>query len=185
MTGHSAATACFPPVVSLPVPLDRDIFLTSLMGELAGTLEEFVGADDAWGFISKASERVGEQINADYRAALAVPELPRARVSEVLVDVCRRIAGGFEVDDEDEERIVLVNRACSCGAARPGMCTMTARVLGVIVAENLGYARVVLDRTTVDRVPACRVTIYLDSSSETAVQGGREYFKRSSASSGR
>lgn len=177
MTGYRGVTA-FPPVVALPVSLDRDIFLTSLMGEIADTLKDVVGPDEASGFISAAGERVGERINERYRTALAVRQLPRARIGEVLVDVSRRIASGYEIVEEQDDRIVLVNRSCSCTgkpARRPGMCMMTANVYGVIVAENLGYARVDLDRTAVDGVQACRISIYLAPG--TGEKTGREYRK--------
>jgi len=179
MTGHRGVTACFPPVEALPVSLDRDIFLTSMMGELARTVQDVVGPEEASSCISAAGERVGERINEGYRSALSVRELPRARVSEVLMDVSRRIASGFEILEEEDDRIVLVNRTCSCGGKAPGragMCMMTANVFGVIVAENLGYARVSLDRTTVDGVQACLLVIRLEAPTEGDKQG-REYFK--------
>jgi predicted ArsR family transcriptional regulator len=176
MRGNSAAL--FPPVVALPLSLDRDTFLTSLMGELAGTLEDVVGPEEASDFISQAGERVGEIINEGYRNALSVPELPRGRISEVLVDVSRRIQGGFYVVDEDDEQIVLANRSCSCSdepPGRPSMCRMTANVFGVITAENLGYARVVLDRAMVDGGSACRVVVHLQPAADPDEPEGWEY----------
>lgn len=179
MTGHRGVTACFPPVVALPVSLDRDIFLTSLMGELASTLQDVVGPDEASGCISAAGERVGERINNGYKFALAVHELPRSRISEVLVDVGRRIGSGFEILDEEDDSILMANRTCSCGERGPGgagLCMLTSNVFGVIVAENLGYARVSLERKPVDGVPACVMLICLHPPSGDDKQG-REYFR--------
>ena len=178
MPGNFAAL--FPPVVALPLSLDRDTFLTSLMGELAGTLEDVVGPDEASGFISLAGERVGEMINEGYKAALAVPRLPRARISEVLVDVSRRIQGGFYIVEEDDDRIVLANRFCPCGEQTqgcPSICRMTANVFGTIAAENLGYARVVFDRAMVDGAPACRIVVHLLACPGSEGLPGREYFR--------
>ena len=180
MFEHRRVTACFPPLVSLPVSLDRDSFLTSLMGELASTLQDVVGPDEASGCMSAAGERVGELINEGYKSALSVQELPRSRISEVLVDVSRRIASGFEIVEEEDDRIVMINRTCSCGD-KPreggGMCVMTPNVLGVIVAENLGYARVVLERKPIGGVSACLLRIYFQSTGGESKQG-REYFRQ-------
>ena len=43
--------------------LDRDVFLRSLVRELAGTLEEVVGLEEASGYISVVGRAIGEQIN--------------------------------------------------------------------------------------------------------------------------
>jgi hypothetical protein len=51
------------------VPLDRDVFLRTLIRELAGTLEEVVGLKDASGYISVVGRKIGEQMNRDYKAA--------------------------------------------------------------------------------------------------------------------
>src|SRR5689334_100322 len=95
----------------LPLPLERDVFLRTLLRELAGTLQDVVGLEDAAGFISVVGQRLGEQINADYKAALGLPELSREQVADVLVDLKRRIQGDFYVISQDDEKIVLGNRA--------------------------------------------------------------------------
>jgi len=180
MIEHRRVTACFPPLVALPVSLDRDSFLTSLMGELTSALQDVVGPDEASGCMSAAVERVGELINEGYKSALAVQELPRSRISEVLVDVSRRIASGFEIVEEEDGGIAMVNRTCSCGEKHrggAGMCVLTANVLSVIVAENLGYARVVLERKPINGVAACLLRIYFQPPGDEAAQG-REYFRQ-------
>ena len=52
------------------VTLDRDVFLRSLVRELAGTLEDVVGLNEASGFISVVGQRIGEWIDSEYRQAL-------------------------------------------------------------------------------------------------------------------
>jgi hypothetical protein len=59
-------------LVHLDVALDRDLFLRSLVRELAGLLEEVVGFEEASGYISLVGAAIGEQIDADYRRALRV-----------------------------------------------------------------------------------------------------------------
>jgi hypothetical protein len=55
-------TAMPPDIASLDLPLERDVFLRQLLRELAGTLEEVVGRDDAAGFISIVGQNIGRWI---------------------------------------------------------------------------------------------------------------------------
>jgi hypothetical protein len=48
-------------VQGLPVPLERDVFLRTLIRELAGTLQEVVGLGEASGFISVFGHKVGNR----------------------------------------------------------------------------------------------------------------------------
>src|SRR5690242_21908308 len=75
------------PISEASIPLDRDVFLRTLIRELSGSLQEVVGLEEASGFVSVVGQRMGEQINASYKAALAVQRLNRAQVAEVLVDL--------------------------------------------------------------------------------------------------
>ena len=107
-----------------------------------------MGLGVASGFISVVGQRIGEKINDDYKAALGVPELNRAQVAEVLVDLKRRIQGRFSIFEVTDERIVFTNSACPFAEkvlGRPSMCMMTSNVFGVIAAENLGQAKVLPD----------------------------------------
>jgi hypothetical protein len=56
-------------ISALSIPLERDIFMRTLIRELSGTLQDVVGLDEASGFISVVGQRVGEQINQDYKSA--------------------------------------------------------------------------------------------------------------------
>lgn len=162
------------------IPLERDIFLRSLIRELSGVLEDVVGVKEASGFISVVGQTVGEQIDQMYRHALQVPNLSREQVAEVCVDLKRRIQGDFYVIEEDEKKIVLGNRACPFGdkvLGRDSMCMMTSNVFGSITAENLGYAKVELQETIAKGHPGCRVAIYLSPTPEARASDGREYFK--------
>jgi predicted ArsR family transcriptional regulator len=165
-------------VAELSLPLERDLFLRSLIRELAGTLEDVVGVREASGYISVVGARIGEQINDDYKAALKVGCLTREQVAAVLVDLKRRIQGEFRIIEEDADRIVLGNRACPFGdkvLGRPSMCMMTSNVFGHIAADNLGYARVELQETIARGHPGCRVVVHLKPSGE--LEEGREYFR--------
>ncbi|MCB4825399.1 methanogen output domain 1-containing protein [Roseicella aerolata] len=165
------------------IHLERDVFLRRLLRELAGTLQDVVGLDEASGYISVVGAAMGEHINNEYRRALAVDRLSREQVAAVLVDLKRRIQGDFFVVEEAEDRIVLGNRACPFGEfvlGRPSLCMMTSNVFGSIAAENLGYAGVTLDRTIAQGHAECRVVVHLRPSEHTE-PGIREYFRRDDA----
>jgi len=167
-------------VSELKVSLDRDGFLRTLIGELAGTLEQVIGLADASDFISAVGQTIGDQFDRDYRRALAVSSLTREQVAAVLVDVKRRIRGDFYVVEEGDDKIVFGNRACPFGDKvldRPSMCMMTSTVFGAIAAENLGYAKVELQETIARGHPGCRVVVHLRPTPQAAAAEGREYFK--------
>ena len=168
----------------LPIALERDEFLRTLLHHLSGTLQEVVGMNESVGFISIVGQKVGDQINTAYREALAVSSLSRGQVAEVLVDLKRRIQGDFFVIEQTDEKLVLGNRACPFGEyvkGRPSLCMMTSNVFGVISAENLGYARVVLEETIAEGNDGCRVVVYFsepdESSDDDESSLGREYFR--------
>ena len=168
---------------ALDVPLDRDVFTRTLLRELAGSLEDVIGLEEAAGYISLVGAAMGSQINAGYRQAFQVSSLSRQQVSDVLVDLKRRIKGEFFVIEESDEKIVLGNRACPFGdkvIGRKSLCMMTSNVFGHIAAENLGYGKVELQRTIAEGHPDCLVVVYLRPTDEAGRSNGREYVKSSS-----
>jgi predicted ArsR family transcriptional regulator len=168
-----------PPLSELPVPLERDIFLRTLLRHLAGTLQDVVGLQEASGFISVVGQKMGEEIGNSYLRALGVSTLNRQQVTNALVDLKRRIQGDFFVVEEHEDRLVLGNRACPFGelvVGRPALCMMTSNVFGHIAAQNLGYARVELKETIARGDRGCHIIVYLEPAPESAKPEEREYF---------
>ena len=167
------------PLRTLDLPLDRDLFLRTLLRELAGTLQDVVGLEDASGFVSVVGQNMGRQIDSDYRKALGTKRLDREQVAQVLVDLKARINGDFYVIEQDDEKIVLGNRACPFGdkvIGRPALCMMTSNVFGSIAAENLGYAKVELRETIAMGDAGCRVVVHLRPTEAADAALGREYF---------
>jgi predicted ArsR family transcriptional regulator len=165
---------------SARIPLERDVFMRTLIRELSGTLQDVVGLDEAAGFISVVGQNMGRQINDDYKGALEVTQLTRAQVADVLVDLKRRIQGDFYIIEESADRIVLGNRACPFGdkvLGRPAMCMMTSNVFGMIAADNLGWAKVELQDTIAAGAPGCRVVVHLKPTADAEAAPGREYFQ--------
>ncbi len=164
----------------LSFPLDRDVFMRTLIRELSGTLQDVVGLEEASGFISVVGQNMGSQINNDYKKALKVDKLDRQQVAFVLVELKRRINGDFYIVEETDEKIVLHNRVCPFEDKvidRPAMCMMTSNVFGSIASENLGYAKVELNETIAEGSSRCVVTIYLKPTDESEEAIGREYVK--------
>lgn len=163
---------------SAQVGLTRDDFMRRVLGELAGTLQRVVGIEEASGYISIVGVALGEYVNTEYRQALAVERLTRQQVSDVLVDLKRRIGSDFRVLEESEDRIVLGNTTCPFGhfvQGRPSLCMMTSNLFGFVTAENLGYAAVELQRTIAQGHHGCRVVVHLRAA-DTNI--GHEYFRR-------
>jgi predicted ArsR family transcriptional regulator len=166
-------------VEDLPIPLERDVFLRTLIRELSGTLQDVVGLEEAAGFVSVVGQSMGQQIDALYRDSLQIDRLTPPQVADVLVDLKRRIQGDFYIIAQDDEKIVLGNRRCPFEEkvlGRPAMCMMTSNVFGSIAADNLGYAKVSLEETIALGAPRCRVVVYLKPTAQAEAAPGREYF---------
>jgi hypothetical protein len=71
----------------LDIPLERDVFLRSLLRELPGVLEDVVGVKEASGVVSVVGRSIGEWMNGEYRKALRVSNLSREQVAQVCVDL--------------------------------------------------------------------------------------------------
>ncbi|OYW38457.1 MAG: transcriptional regulator [Hydrogenophilales bacterium 12-61-10] len=167
---------------SAEIPLERDGFLRNLLRHLAGTLEDVVGLQEASGFISVVGQKVGDELNQLYRHQLAVENLSREQVAAVMVDLKLRIRGEFFIEYEDDEKIILQSRSCPFEdkvIGKTSLCMMTSNVLGTIAAENLGYAKVVLDKAIARGDSGCRVVVYLARTAESHLDPGIEYFKSS------
>ena len=166
-------------MTALPIPLERDVFLRTLLRELSGCLQDVVGLEEASGFVSVVGQTIGRQIDASYRLALDTDALTAEQVAQVFVDLKRRIHGNFSIVEQTPEKVVLANTACPFAEkveGRPALCMMTSNVFGSIAADNLGYAKVALEATIAEGAPGCRVVVYLTPTPEAMAADGREYF---------
>lgn len=158
-----------------PIRRDRDVFVRELLGELADILEDGVGLEETATFISRVGNRIGREMNSDYLDAAHAERLDVEQVAAALVDLKRRIHGGFSVERIDGEKIVLVNTACPFGRyveGRRSLCMMTSSVFGRVAADNLGYARVEIKKAIARGDPGCRVIVHL-----TEGDAGLEYMR--------
>lgn len=168
------------PAEQLDIPLERDVFTRTLIRELSGVLQDVVGLEEAAGYVSIVGQNMGREIEGLYKSAYRVEKLDRKQVTEVLLDLKRRIQGDFFVIEETPEKIVFGNRVCPFAEkviGRPAMCMMTSNVFGAIAANNLGYAKVELQETIATGHAGCRVVVYLKPTDEASAAQGREYFQ--------
>lgn len=173
-----SATIPILPVQQAAVPLERDLFLRTLVRELANVLDRMVGDAEASSFISMVGQAIGRQIDRMYKAELGVVQLDVEQVASVLVDLKQRIKGDFYLLELTEDRMVFGNRSCPFAdkvIGRKSMCMMTSNVFGVITASNLGYGKVELQQTIAAGDEGCRVVVYLKPSPEALAAQGREY----------
>lgn len=164
---------------SLDISLERDIFLRTLISELAGTLQNVVGQEEAEGYISIVGQNIGEWINTTYKGKLNQEKLTREQVIGVLIDLKARINGTFQLLDSDDNKMIFTNDRCPFEEAvlnKPCMCMMTSNVFGSIAADNLGYAKVELRKTIANGDKECNVIIYTSRTDESQSADGREYF---------
>jgi len=140
---------------------DRDAFLRELVSELAATLQDVVGMEEAEGFVKIVGLRIGQAINEDYSSA-DDPEWSKEELADVLVDLKAKINGGFSVESIEEDRIVLVNSRCPFGPAvlgKPALCRMTSSVFGQIASSHFDYANVEITEALARGDGRCRVVI--------------------------
>ena len=163
----------------LDIGRDRDRFLREILRELTGLLEDVVGREDAEGFLSVIGARLGNRMNEEYRAHLGKEQLSVQEVAAAMVDLKRRIDGGFSVESIEGDEIVLVNDRCPFGEfveGRTSLCMMTQNVFGRIAAENRDYAQVRITEAIARGDTRCRVVVRFTRTSDALSYDAREYF---------
>ena len=163
----------------IDISLDRDLFFRKMLRELSGTIEDVVGVEQASGYVSAVGSAMGDWINQAYHAEMGPEDFDLETVARVFVDLKRRIDGGFFVKSVEADRIVLGNTRCPFGqdaAGRRSLCMMTSNVFGRIAADNLGYARVDLQRTIAAGDDECLIVVHLVPREDSPADK-REYYR--------
>jgi predicted ArsR family transcriptional regulator len=166
--------------INASVDLTRDVFFRDILRHLTGALQDVVGLDDASGFVSVVGQRIGDELNEQYKSALKLDKLNSKQVTEVLLSLKNKISGDFVLVSQTDEKIILQSTTCPFGdkvKGRPSLCMMTSNVFGVIAAENLGYAKVELSETIATGSDGCRIVIYLQQNEASNSVNGIDYFQ--------
>lgn len=157
--------------------LNRDDFFAEMIGQLAGTLEDVVGIEDASGFVALVGDRVGNDLSRRYDATREEPASTPGDVAAMCKDLKARIGGSFVVEDINDDEIVFTN--CDCPFAervegRPSLCMMTTNVFGRIAANALGFARIHVEESIATGHDRCRVVVGMTKDSDAP---GHEFFR--------
>lgn len=163
---------------SLDIAFDRHRLFDALVAGMAGLLENTAGIEDASTYVAGIATHLGTEIEKRYKTALGVQNFSRTQLPTILVDLKNRADGAFFVVEENDDHIILGNRACPLGNAvrnHPSLCMLTSNIFGLLTANALGYAAVDLEQTIAAGATGCRVVIHLKRTElrpET-----REYFR--------
>lgn len=163
------------------VAIDREGFLTMVVGALSDTLGTMVGQREAEGFVNLVGMTISEQVLALYLKASGASRLNLVETLDAILDWKRRLGGDFRILETTGSEVVLINSRCPFAgpAAPPGaMCKMTSHVIGHMVAESQGYGRVTLADTIARGSPGCRIVIDLDPGGRDRNPEGQSYFAR-------
>lgn len=145
----------------------RESFLRALVVQLARSVEEGQGPDDADDLVAGVGLAVGGRMEEEYRRVRDIAgRLTPEQMGDLYVRLKAAIGGGFYVVEANEERIVLGNTRCPFGEVvrrSPSLCRMTSSVFGGIAARNHGGSSVQLEERIAVGDPGCRVIVWLGS----------------------
>lgn len=156
----------------------RELFLRELVSELSSALQSVVGMREAEGFVKIVGLKIGEAIYQDYCSEVGERRWTAQELADVLIDLKRKINGGFSVESIDEYKVVLVNDQCPFGdlvKGRPSLCQMTSSVFGKIAAEQFDYSLVEIKEAIANGDDRCRVIVHLIPPSEGSTDGVEFY----------
>lgn len=157
---------------------NRELFLRELVSELSSALQSVVGMREAEGFVKIVGLKIGEAIYQDYSADAGDEKWSTQELADVLIDLKRKIDGGFSVESIDEHKVILVNDRCPFGdlvKGRPSLCQMTSSVFGKIAAEQFDYALVEIKEAIANGDDRCRVLVHLTPPGEGQAEGVEFY----------
>lgn len=155
------------------IQLDRAGFFLDMIAQISTALEDVVGLEDAEGYFALVGSAIGADLGRQYRAELEHDDLSTAEIGRVLVDLKKRIDGGFGIESVEDDKITLVNTRCPFGlhvVGRQSLCMMTSNVFGTIAADAAGRASVDIEEAFATGHDRCRVVVYLNTPSSPGLQ---------------
>lgn len=150
---------------SKQIDLDQTSFYLEVLAHLTTSLERVIGLDDAEGYFGIVGTAVGDRLSAAYADIFEARGMSAEQIGAVLVDLKRRIDGGFRILSVEDDVITLYNDRCPFGdkaLGRKSLCMMTSNVFGTIASEAAGQANVELQKTIAAGDGCCRVVVHLN-----------------------
>lgn len=159
---------------STPQPMERDEFFRELLRVLADKLEDVVGIQEAEGYISLVGSSMGEQVNAAAKASLGVDKMTIEQVADTIVDFKTRLGANFRIEGIEDDKMTLISNTCPFGdkiVGHPSLCMVNSTVVGVVVSDSTGYAKVEVKESIAKGACACRVVVHLTRESGEGATG--------------
>jgi len=158
----------------IPVNMNRDIFLTQTINELALNIDK----NQIKRTLNKIGLKLGKQIEQLYKEFYSVEKLNISQLTEALVDVEKKIGGNFSVVEKTPEKIIFKNNKCPFGNDRikecPELCAITSSIFGIMASKNFAYSKVCLKKT-IAKEDEDYIVIFLKKTRESEKEKGKYY----------
>ena len=158
----------------IPVKMNRDIFLTHIISELAFNLDK-TQLKDA---LTKVGLKLGKQIDALYKQFYGVEKLNIDQLTNAVIDIEKKIGAEFAIVEKTPEKIILRNTRCPFGNDNikkcPEVCSITSNIFGTIAAKNSEYSKVCLKKT-IARADEDYIVIFLKKTEESEKEKATDY----------
>jgi len=158
----------------IPVKINRDIFLTQIISELAFNLDK----DQLKDALTKVGLKLGKQIEYLYKQFYGVEKLNIDQLTSAFIDIEKKIGGEFAVVEKTPEKIILRNTRCPFGNDNikkcPEVCSITSNIFGTIAAKNFDYCKVCLKKT-IARADEDYIVIFLKKTEESEKEKATDY----------
>jgi len=158
----------------IPVNINRDKFLTSIIADLAQNIDK----ENIRGAASKIGMKIGKNVEQLYKRFYGVERLNLEQLSEAIVDFEKKIGGDFFVVEKTHEKIILRNNKCPFGNNKikecPELCAITSGIFGIIAARNFGYGKVCLKRT-IAKADDDYIILFLKKTEESEKEKATDY----------
>jgi len=140
----------------IPVDINKDYLLTSMVIEIAKNPNP-----DS---IRKAGLKIGKEISEIYQKFHG-DKIQASQLPDVIVDAMNKIGCDAWLESSNEKRIVIKNRKCPFGKSVkecPSLCSVTSNIVGTLVAKNIGYGKVHLQKTIAKGSNEDLITVHLE-----------------------
>lgn len=141
---------------------DRETFMLTVVMRLSDMLDATVGTEQTQDALAMVAGMLASDLCEDLLGKNAGETLDPDQVAIALVDLERRIGGGFSVVSVDEDRIVFHNSRCPFGhrvRGREALCNITAGLFSRVAERNLGRGQTEIAQSIAHGDGHCAVVV--------------------------